>query len=246
MDRCKMTVKEEYLKQATSPVLALVKEIESFSGKEITLHQNSAPVSPTDPNPEAMSRCVSESRAEIYYRNTNVDMHGFVHELLHIRRWWLEGIPQILPAIGSDDSNVTVTSQIENSLEHLVIVPQEEDFGFEPYEYWNRTHRAIWEKFDAATLDDFVIRKHCFLGWLSIKKLVTDPEVRQLAEDKIAAVGLLKEANKFKAKIDRYANSKERQLSTVVRFLGIPRSEVVLVYFDIRNGRRTEVPVPRH
>lgn len=239
-------MREEYLKQSPDQVLALVDEIEKFSGREIAVHPNPRPVSPTDPNPEAMGCAVSESRAEIYYRNTNVDVHGFTHELLHIRRWWVKGIPQILPTSSSAESNVGVTSEIENSLEHLTVVPQEAQFGFEPFEYWNRTSLANWKGFNADTFDKFALRKNILLGWLTINNLVNDPEVKQLAERKIISAGYLREAKLFQRKIDKYSRSKEKQLSVVVHFLRIPRSEVEMVYFDVQNGRRIVRPVAKY
>ncbi len=239
-------MREEFLKQLSDQVIVLVNEIEKFSGREITVHPNPHPVSPTDPNPEAMACAVSESRAQIYYRNANLDVHGFTHELLHIRRWWVKGIPQILPTSRSAESNIKVTSQIENSLEHLTIVPQEAQFGFDPFEYWNRTSVANWEGFDAATLDKFALRKNCLLGWLTINSLVTDPEVKRMAENKIISAGFLQEAKLFQAKINKYSKSKEKQISATVHFLRIPRKEVEMVFFDVQNGKRIEKSVAKY
>ncbi len=239
-------MRAEFLKPLSDQVIALVNEIENFSGREITVHPNPHPVSPTDPNPDGLACSVSESRAEIYYRNANLDPKGLVHELLHIHRYWVKGIPQILPPSGSAENNIKVTSQIENSLEHLTIVPQEAQFGFEPFEHWNRTSLANWEGFDGATYNKFALRKNCLLGWLIINNLVTDPEVKQLAERKIISAGYLQEAKLFQRKINKYSKSKEKQLSVVVHFLRIPRNEVEIVFFDVQNGKRIERPVAKY
>ena len=238
-------MEEKFTKLLPDQLTDLIDEIENFSGKEIAVQPFSHPVSPTDPNPQAMGCAVSENRATIYYRNGNLNAHGFAHELLHIQRWWVEGIPQVLPNSRSAPSNVGVTSEIENSLEHLTIVPLESQFGFEPYEYWNSTARANWNRFDAAALDKFSLRKVCLLGWLTIESLVTDEKVKRMAESKISSARLLQEAKLFRTKINKYRKAKEKQIAATVHFLHIPKTQVEIVYFNVRNGTKFVKPVPK-
>lgn len=65
---------------------------------------------------------------------------GVTHELLHIERYWMEHVPQLYPA---DRRNWKNCAQMENALEHLVIVPREADYGFDPHRHWNETYRKL-------------------------------------------------------------------------------------------------------
>jgi len=135
-------------------ILALVDEIESHTRRTIEVRQNPYPRSTTNPNPDSLGAAVDESNAFIYlYQETDFTPQAVCHELLHIRRYWLENIPQILPVL-PDADKMSVTSHIENTLEHLIIVPREQGYGFEPYAHWNHTTDKNWETYPWPTMLD--------------------------------------------------------------------------------------------
>lgn len=224
----------------------LVSEIETYSGFEIQVLPNPTPVSATDPNPNAPACMVTETSAQILHRGNNIDPQGFTHELLHIYRYLVQQIPQVIPVSSSDSSNFKVTSQIENALEHLVIVPLEQKYGFDPHDYWNKTVKQNWEKIDHSSVNTFAIRKNCLLGWLTVSNLVTDEETKQIAERKINKLGYLDKAKQLNFKVVKYKKSKEKQLSCVINFLRIPNKEVQLLYLNSQDGQRIEKPVPEY
>jgi len=152
-------------------------------------------------------------------------------------------VPQLLPNDDSAISNCEVTSRIENNLEHLVIVPKEMKYGFDPYKYWNNTMKVSWQKFDPSSMNSFAVRMNCLLGWLTVANLVTDSTVVSLAQAKVESLGLLSEAIKFNSRIIKHRASKAKQIACVVEYLGIPLNEVVLVYIDVKTHSRIEVPV---
>ena len=111
-------------------------EIENFAKREIQVELDPRPVSPTEPNPDRPASQTNHNRATIFIRSEeSFQPQGILHELLHIHRYWVEAVPQVMPAKGdrNTDESWRITSQIENTLEHLVIVPREADYGFEPY-----------------------------------------------------------------------------------------------------------------
>ena len=171
--------------------------------------------------------------------------HGILHELLHVQRYWVEGVPQVMPIKDAPDNNWGVTSEIENCLEHQIIVPREADYGIEPYSYWNRTEEILWERYPWPDISEpFARRKVCLLGWLSVCRLVTDERVRSHAEFCLHEEGMLAEAERFRKKIFKTIHHKPSALSAAVRFLRIPRKDVLLVYMDVRNRQRVAKKIP--
>ncbi len=140
-----------------------------------------------------------------------------------------------------------IANQIENNLEHLVIVPQELEYGFDSHLQYNERARKSWEDYPWPDINEpWARRKNCLLGWLTTSFLTTDPGIQKLAEKSLQSEALLDEAKAFSEKIGRILKSKERCISTAVRFLHIPRQEATMTYLDIRNKRLVRKPVPEH
>lgn len=226
-------------------VQRLVDEIEDFASLQVEVHPNLRPLSSTEPNPDTLGCKVSESRAVIYYRKEEHFLpQAVLHELLHVRRYWVEQVPRILPV--ENGERARITSQIENTLEHLVIVPREENYGFEPYVFWNETARKNWMRYPWPDITSaWARRKNCLLGWLTVNYLVRDQGVRKAAEEVLRKEGLLLDAQNFAAKIQRVLLHKPRAISAVTRFLVIPQGEAQLVYFDVRNRKRLVESIPQ-
>jgi len=228
-------------------VLELADEIEAFAGQDLAVKEDPNPVSETDPNPLAARIEVSHDGACIYLPDPqHIDPRDILHELLHAHRYWVEGIPQMMPLpTDNSDGNWYITSSIENAIEHMVIVPRETDYGFDPYPYWNATNAHVWALYPWPNLigNHFIRRKDCLLGWLDYD-LVTDDNVRKLMEDSLKAEGLYEEAEKFRKKMRFLMSNKPRQLACAVRFLNIPRNEARVAYLDIKTKERRSEPIP--
>ena len=130
-------LREQVLPQLPAIVRALLEEIEEFAGLQVDFDPYTFPPRPNAFNPRAPAMAVAPDGATIYLHDFDaVDLHGVVHELLHIRRYWSDGVPMIQPA-RNGEANRNAMQNIENGLEHLVIVPQEATFGLDTAGYWN-------------------------------------------------------------------------------------------------------------
>jgi hypothetical protein len=240
----------EFRERLPANVLALLDKIEAAAGQEIRVEANPHPVSPTDPSPEAMAASVGEDAATIYIRSPELFVvQGALHELLHIERYWVKRVPQILPTADAFDADrISITSDIENCLEHLVIVPEEAKYGFEPFGYWNKTFAANWGSHPWPDMkNSWSRRKNCLLGWMTTSCLATDEAVKALASSAVQAEGHWLEAQKFAAKVvGQVVGDKAGALATVVRFLQIPPHEVELVTFDPKMKQRKVEKLSRH
>lgn len=86
----------------------------------------------------------------------------------------------------------------------------------------------------------------CLLSWLTTRLLVSDEDVKALARECLQKEDLFEEAENFAGKIERSRSSKERCISTAVRFLRIPRAETEMIYLDVKRKQLVRKPVPEH
>jgi hypothetical protein len=238
-------VQQAFLQRLSAEAQRLVREIEEFASSEIELR--AAPV-PSAQAVRAVALIASESGAALFYRSEeDFQTPAVLHELLHLRRYWMDCVPQLLPVADPQGERTKIANQIENTLEHLIITPQEARYGFDPYTSLNETARRSWQAYPWSDItENWARRKMCLLSWLTTRLLVSDDSVKALARECLQKEGLSEEAEIFAAKIERWKGSKERCISTAVRFLRIPRAEAEMIYLDVRNKRLVRKPVPEH
>lgn len=172
----------------------------------------------------------------------NIDPNAIVHELLHLHRYWVESVPQ-MGAVHDLGQNVEFMANIDNALEHLIIVPQERQYGYDPSPYWAKTVRDAFAAHPWPTQRPEWIRYACILGWATAA-LTDDRETREMVRAKIERSGLLEEAETSLKRIRAQSASKPRMVRAALKALRIPLRSVELVTFDVRNHMAHRRPVP--
>jgi hypothetical protein len=240
-----MTTRDTVLSWLRPSVRDLLDEIEIFAGQEVNFQEAFGPAFATQLNPLAPASSVSSSGATIFVQKPDTpDENGILHELLHIHRFWVERVPQVVPK-SNNKNNLEITSSIENALEHEIIIPQESSFGFDSEPHWREEARTYWGRYpwqDAT--NPFVRKNRCFLGWLYCHRRCGDKNIVDLAARCLAAESLLNEAQGFGAEVFARLHDKERLLAYVVHALGIPRDEVRLLICDIRKKQSLAKDMP--
>jgi hypothetical protein len=236
-------VQAKYKDQLPISVQALADQIETFAGLPIAVRIDSRPVSPMDPNPDRLALDANAMGATVLLRSEDFSPHGFCHELLHLERFWVQAIPQVVPLETAPASNWQVTSQIENCLEHQIIVPREADYDFEPYDYWAETERKLWGRYPWPDIKEPDARRRaCLLGGLSTFRLVRDEGVIQHVTECLDAEGMLKETAEFVRRVSDVVHTKEKMLRLTLQHLGISRNEVKLIRLDVRSRQTVQLP----
>jgi hypothetical protein len=237
-----------FLEKLGIEIQRLVQEIENFAVAEIRVSSTPTPSSKSGQPPKTLALISSEMGATILYRDTeDFRPQAVLHELLHLRRYWIDFVPQILPIDDPDGDKIRLANQIENTLEHLIIAPQEAAYGFDSYSPYVETTKKAWEDYPWPVINEpWARRKNCLLTWLTTSVLVDEPSIRDLAEQCLEKEGLLTEAQNFSEKIGRVLSSKEHCISTTIRFLQIPSHEATMVYLDIKNRKTLQKPIPVH
>lgn len=241
-------MEKAFLERLGAAIQGLVQEIEDFASTEIEIRSTPAPTSESIQPPKAVMLIASEHGATLLCRDLNdFQPQAVLHELLHLRRYWIDFVPQIRPVDDPDGEKTKLSNQIENTLEHITIAPKEQAYGFEPYATYLETSKRNWETYPWRNIDEpWARRKNCLLNWLTTYFLVRDPVVKQCAKRCLEEEGLLSEAISFSQKIERVLSSKEQCIGAAVRFLQIPHQEATMVYLDIKKQKTVRKPVPLH
>lgn len=241
-------MEKRFLERLSPDTQRLVNEIEAFAAIEIGVRSAPTPSLKTAANPKLVTLMATEKGATLLYREESGFQSGAaLHELLHLRRYWLDSVPQLAALDDPQGDKVRIANEIENTLEHLVIYPQEAQYGIDPYLGINEGERERWQAYPWVDINEpWARRKTALLSWLTVDALVTDEAVKALAHRYLENEEILEEAVNFSDKIQRLKNSKERCLATAVRFLRIPRHEAEMVYLDVKNKKLVRKPVPEH
>ena len=241
-------MQQAFLQRLNTETQNLVREIEAFASSEIDLRAAPSPSIQAAGAARTVALIASETGATLLYRGEEeFQTPAVLHELLHLRRYWIDYVPQLVPLADPQGDKTKIANQIENTLEHLIITPQEARYGFDPYVSLNETARQNWQAYPWSDItESWARRKMGLLNWLTTRLLVGDEDVKALARECLQQEGLFDEAENFAGKIERSKSSKERCISTAIRFLRIPRAEAEMIYLDVKNRRLVRKPVPEH
>jgi hypothetical protein len=226
-------MKAQVLQQLAPNIIQLVERIEGYAGMEIGVEEK----------PGRASHNVSHQHAVIFCDNlTNIPTQGMVHELLHIERTWMQQIP-VLATKSLDDPLADGVIDIDNRLEHLVIVPKEAEYGFDPYEYWNLEAHRWWNGDRCHKMASEHRRLNMLMEWLATKRIVADKAVIERATNVLLFYGLFAEAETFANTIVQELDCKTKITAIVVNTLGIPKDRVHFVTIRVREREFFTEPV---
>lgn len=96
--------------------------------------------------PDAGCMIVDASTAIVMVKDpSSLKPASFLHEILHLRRYYVEGIPQLISNIRPN-----FASKTENNLEHIYVVPWQRELGFDDDEFWKDTSTNAWNSVETA------------------------------------------------------------------------------------------------
>jgi len=241
-------LRDQVRAQLGGNVLGLMDELETYAKLTIRFERYRFPVSPHAYNQKPTATEVDHEGATIYLHDFDrIDQHGVTHELLHIHRYWIDGAPQLVPAEGKDTpGNVRACGDVENALEHLIIVPRETGYGFGSTGFWNAVAKKLWEGHPWRDITDPLDRRNkALLGRLGLE-LATDKEVLARAAACLRSEGLSDEVERFATRINQFLGDKPRAVGCAIRFLKAPKGVTRLVYMDVRKRQWHSAPIPAH
>jgi hypothetical protein len=218
-------------------VLALMDKIEAHAGSQIKVE--------LDPASSSASTVVWVHGAALRIPSSEaINPNEILHELCHIERYWVEGVPQFVPSNPDDQDRWQLTSACNNALEHLVIVPREKEYGFDSSSHWNDEARHHWSSYPWASITDPAYRRqNCLLLWLDAA-LVTDQGLIDNIQACLKKEHLLEEAERFRNRVLTSIKDKGRAVALLVKFFKLRRNDYRLMFLDPRAGKQWYKPLP--
>jgi hypothetical protein len=122
-------MKPRFFAMLPGELQAVVREVEQLAGCEIAVVPNAAA---NDFDSLAFGVDGGLCEATIAYRGDSPSRCAIVHEVLHLKRYWLDAVPMLRPttsfglAAARHEAEATV---LNDFIEHLVIIPEERRFA---------------------------------------------------------------------------------------------------------------------
>jgi hypothetical protein len=228
-------MQRDYLKRLPLRVRALVEEIETYAQLEVRIEASEP--APSDSliveRGTPVTVRVEKDSGTIYVPTPNAfATDSILHELLHVRRFWVERVP-MLHCAGQGVA-------LDNALEHLVIVPAAKEYGVDPYPHWNGVFQAQLMAFRAPTDDPDALRQSK-LAYASVQCEVNDHGVRAEWEVAIRERGHLTAAREFWDRLQPILGDKRAVLKLAFEELGANDISCRMRILDVR--ARAEWPL---
>lgn len=236
-------VRPMVLSSLPDSVLALLDRIEKFAGTSVLFRDTEILRLAGGPHPNVEALYCDHERAYVSVPDpTDVNPNAVLHELLHLERYWVEGVPQLEP-VHDIGQNVEALSAIDNNLEHLIIVPRERDYGYDPSPYWSTICLATIRELDRPNASPNWLQGAA-VAMLITASLTTDEVARGAVQKALQSKGLLEFSESALHRIVRQRATKPRMARAALKAAKIPLKQARLVTFDIRKRAAIRRPVP--
>jgi hypothetical protein len=166
------------------------------------------------------------------------------HEVLHVQRFHVEGVPKLALADDEDwDKGFSdALGDLDNAIEHIVIVPVELQFHPERREHWEVVMRNVCLGLPDVPEDER--RLAVCLHWTFLRHVLPSSPQIEIARNFAIEHALLGMADKFADQFQSVAASKEEIVRILfLTFPEIPKNRAALEYINSITGTR-QTPIP--
>ena len=238
-------MKKHYLAKLPVDIQSFVIDIEREAEIDIRVAVDDSRAGRHQGEPDPLACDIDEDGATILIPRADYFPGGSVlHELLHINRFLVEQVPQINICDNHWDPQLeTVFGQLDNNLEHLVIVPEE--LRRRP------ARRDRWISVIDRTLSEIRTGKlqqadRDFLGIYTlafIEHVLNDPCLRERSESILDGLGLRDRAVAFREAIIPALASKEATTRICVEQFRLLEDPICFEYLDSRSSSRRQTGI---
>ena len=192
----------EYLAQLSEPVQRLIFEVER-QGRIVIQVEPDASLNDLGPLGNGLLGVeINSRRTRIYAPTNGYFPDGAVcHEVLHVRRFHVDGIPKIVlaRAVAFDPGLEAMFTEIDNAIEHLVIVPEELQLHPERRQHWELVAEGVWADADTVSLAER--RFAACMHWTFMRHVLPMSPHTDVARTFISKHGLMEDAQRFADRI---------------------------------------------
>ena len=235
----------EYLDKLPHDIRSLVEEIEEKSDIEIEIQIDATRISRSFDQKGSLACEVDQYSARILIPTADYFPEGSVlHELLHIRRFLLEGVPQIVVCDDYEDWTPQLDKglrDLDNRLEHLVIVPEELNLRPDRRSYWESVMCRVLDELQTTSISEDDRKRYAQLDWIFVRNVVDSCCLTEQAQSLTTQLGIIEQAASFNAALLLSLPSKESTVRVCFEHLNIPFEIAALEYLNSRNGTKHTV-----
>jgi hypothetical protein len=226
----------EYLNLLARDIRDFVSDIERQSAIEIQVEVDELRAKKDLGEINTLACDIDETGARILIPSADYFPEGSVlHELLHIDRFLVQGVPQIsvceeywCPELES------AFTDVDNTLEHLVIVPEELRRRPDRKHYWVRVMERTIEKIGSDQLQqpdrDFL----AVYSWTFVRRVLGQAQLERLAWGTIESLDLIKRANAYWETVVPALDRKEDATRALTDVFNLAVEAICLNYLDSR------------
>lgn len=166
------------------------------------------------------------------------------HELLHVRRFYVERVPKLAlaEAVVWDKGLSDALGLLDNAIEHILIVPEELSFHPERRGHWEAVMAGV-----CAGLADMPPEERALavsMHWTFLSHVLPGSPALEVVRRFAQEHGLTEFMDRFCEEFIALARSKEELVRLIfARFPEIPRDRAALEYIDSLTGTRL-TPIP--
>jgi len=235
-------MQSDYLSRLSQSVRVFIEEVESAAGIPIEVIPNSE-LNTDGPVGNGKLKVVIEAHHVRIIAPTNgyFPNGGVRHEVLHVHRFHVEGVPRLAlsesETFAPDFERSLV--QVDNKLEHLIIVPIELRHHPERQVHWEAVMSRFWKDDIKNMRSDLDRRIDVCLHWTFMQHVMRTSSVVDAAHTVIKEHNLQSEAELF---CDKLLPLLADKLTVVQMFFNwfsdIPRERAALEYLSSITGNR--------
>jgi hypothetical protein len=206
----------EYLARLSKSVQDFILEVEQGSRVNIEVVADSR-LNETGPLGQGqLEVCIEPRRIQLFAPTNGYFPNGAVrHEVLHIHRFHVEGVPKLVLA-GWQSGNRGLADRltaIDNALEHLVIVPLELQWHPERKEHWDAVMDNVCG--DLPSIPDSERPLAVYLHWAFLRHVLSVSPQVQVIQEFMNLHGLFAAADDFADRLLAVLDRKEGMLQVL-------------------------------
>ena len=236
---------KKYLDRLREDTRNDVESIENLTGLEIIVEIDSSRVNESADVPDTMACDVDEYTAKLIIPS----QEGFsdpsvVHELLHIRRLLVDGVPRIVICDNCDDwspQQETGLAKLDNQIEHLIIVPEELQTRPTRKSYWRSAMNRALLRLESGELPDHDVIQLVLIDWVFLHLVLDDSDLIDRAGNIIRQLDLAERAADYLETARSFLDSKEKLVRATFHYLGLAVDGVCLQTLVTGSGIASEL-----
>jgi hypothetical protein len=154
----------------------------------------------------------------------NAWAHQVFHELVHIHRYEVQGVPWARPTPAAPDLDRINVGELNNDFDHAFVVPQEIASYPEAEEYWAEDWTRMFPVMptpEATPLVVFTARLALFRGWLVLPVAMPRADITSRYASALRELGCYEVADKMSAEVQAAGVDKAAAMRSFRNALGL-------------------------